>query len=101
MKLLLLALLATLTVPAFAQTTFACEEECVPLEEVTEETLEEDICVTPPRGMVPMNPNVMRNAKLQNYINKLEAVGGVYTGGNRFEVMKQIFEIDQAAKGNR
>lgn len=98
---LLLALLAVLTVPAFAQTTFACEEECVPVEEATEETPEEDVCEVRSGG-VPVNPDVMRNAKLQNYINKLEAVGGVYQEGwNRFDVMKAIFEIKQAAKGNR
>lgn len=95
-KLLFLALFTVLMVPA--QLTFACEEECVPRNEATEETPAEDIC--PSRG-VPVNPVVMRNAMLQNYINKLEAVGGVYAGGNRFDVMRQIFEIKQAAKGNR
>ena len=95
-KLLLLALLATLTVPAFAQNTYACVEECVPADEATVETPEEDICA-PQRGMVPLNVNVMRNAMLQRYINKLEKLGGTYTGGNRFQVMKQIFEIEKLA----
>lgn len=101
-KFLILALLAVLTAPAFAQTTFACEEECVPADEATEETLPEDICPVVQTGMVPLNPLVMRNARLRSAINDLEAVGGVYQEGwNRFDVMKAIFEIEQAAKGNR
>lgn len=90
-KLLFLALFTVLMVPA--QLTFACEEECVPVEEATEETPAEDVCEVRSGG-VPVNPIVMRNAMLQNYINKLEAVGGEYQEGwNRFEVMKEIFRI--------
>lgn len=96
-KLLLLALLTVLTVPAFAQNTYACVEECVPAEEATVETPEEDICAPARHGMVPLNVKVMRNAMLQRYVNKLTALGGTYTGGNRFQVMKQIFEIEKLA----
>lgn len=89
-KFLFLALFTVLMVPA--QLTFACEEECVPRNEATEETPAEDVCVR--SGGVPVNPIVMRNAMLQNYINKLEAVGGEYQEGwNRFHVMKEIFRI--------
>lgn len=93
-KLLLLVLFVTLI--AQTQISFACGEECVPAQEATVETPEEDICVVPHRGMVPVNVKVMRNAMLQSYIKKLTALGGTYTGGNRFTVMKQIFDIEKA-----
>ena len=76
MKKLLLLLILALMLP-FAAPTFACAEECVPAEEATEETPEE--------------------AMLRRYVNKLTALGGTYTGGNRFQVMKQIFEIEKLA----
>lgn len=94
MKKLLLSMLTLALMLPFAAPTFACAEDCVPAEEATVETPEEDIC--PSRG-VPLNPTKMRHAFLMKYVNRLTALGGTYTGGNRFEVMKQIFEIEKLA----
>lgn len=96
MKKLLIAMLTLALMLPFAATSFACEE-CIPADEATEETPEEDVCVEPRGSMVPMNPSKMRHAFLMSYVNKLTALGGVYTGGNRFDVMKQIFEIEKLA----
>lgn len=98
--LFLLLLAVTLSAPTFSNTTYACEEECVPVEEATEETPEEDICpVESQGGMVYINVNVMRNAMLQRYVNRLEELGGVYQEGwNRFDVMREIFRIEQSLK---
>lgn len=96
MKNLLLLLLAVmLAMPVVAQKTYACPDECVPAEEATEETPEEDVCADV-SGMVHMNPNVMRHAFLMSYVNRLEDLGGAYVEGmNRFEVMRAIFEIEK------
>lgn len=80
-KLLLLALLATLTVPAFAQTSYA-KSNC-PAGKTC--------------GMAYFS-HAAREAKLKPYKERLAELGGVYIPGtNRFQVMKQIFEIEKLA----
>lgn len=95
-KFLFLSLLLVMLVPAQA---FACEEECVPRDEATEETAEEELCPVRHSGMVYLNATKMRHALLMSYVNKLEKLGGTYQEGwNRFDVMKAIFEIQKASK---